>query len=345
METFLGIDYPTWWFIVLVALFSGYAILEGFDYGVGAWHLFLGSENSRQLAFAAIGPVWSGNEVWLVIGAGALFAGFPVIYATLFSAMYTPLMLFLAFIIFRAVSIEFRNKEKMRWWRRSWDVLYCISSIMLAFLIGVIFGNVLGGFKIGDTGDYVGSKFFAFLHPFTILTGFMVLFLFMSHGAIFLLLKTENALYARVKILQKISIIIFICLLILVSVYAAISFEHLGLHFQMYPVLYVLPVMVIGSIAGVNYMLKRGRCHRAFIFSCLTIVLLLLIAATGIYPNILISTVNPDYSLNVFNSSSSINSLKNMMIIAGIGMPFVLGYTFFAYKTFRGKVKIEDIEH
>ena len=134
---------------MLVALFSGYAILEGFDYGVGAWHLLLPDEKSRQIALAAIGPVWSGNEVWLVIGAGSLFAGFPIVYATLLSAMYTPMMLFLGFVIIRAVSIEFRNKEKMWWWRRSWDPLL-LSSVMLAFLIGVILGNILAGLKLAS---------------------------------------------------------------------------------------------------------------------------------------------------------------------------------------------------
>ena len=143
MDTFLGIDYPTLWFLVVGALFSGYAILDGFDLGAGAWHLFFRREESRRIALNAIGPVWDGNEVWLVIGGGALFAGFPVLYAAMFSAMYIPFMLFLAFLIFRAVSIEFRSKESMRWWRKLWDVSYCISSAILAFLLGVILGNVL----------------------------------------------------------------------------------------------------------------------------------------------------------------------------------------------------------
>ena len=149
MATLLGLDYPTWWFLVIGALFSGYAILDGFDLGAGALHLFFKEEESRRIALNAVGPVWDGNEVWLVIGGGALFAGFPVLYASLFSGMYIPFMLFLAFLIFRAVSIEFRSKEQMKWWRNLWDVSYCISSAMLALLLGVVLGNVLRGVAIG----------------------------------------------------------------------------------------------------------------------------------------------------------------------------------------------------
>ncbi|MEZ4894211.1 MAG: cytochrome d ubiquinol oxidase subunit II [Saprospiraceae bacterium] len=141
-------DYPTIWFMVVGALFSGYAILDGFDFGAGAWHLFF-KEQSRQIGLNAIGPVWDGNEVWLVIGGGALFAGFPVMYAAFLSALYIPFMLFLFFLILRAISIEFRSKEDMLWWRKTWDYVYGISSIMLAFLLGVVLGNVLQGIQIG----------------------------------------------------------------------------------------------------------------------------------------------------------------------------------------------------
>ncbi|MCB0662458.1 MAG: cytochrome d ubiquinol oxidase subunit II, partial [Saprospiraceae bacterium] len=131
MSTFLGIDYNTWWFLLVGGVFSGYAILDGFDLGAGAWHLFFKKEKSRRIALNAVGPVWDGNEVWLVIAGGALFAGFPEVYATMFSAMYIPFMLFLAFLIFRAVSIEFRSKEEMAWWRKTWDISYSVASIML----------------------------------------------------------------------------------------------------------------------------------------------------------------------------------------------------------------------
>ena len=159
METLFGLDYPTLWFLVVGGLFSGYAILDGFDFGAGAWHLFFKKEKSRRLALNAIGPVWDGNEVWLVIGGGALFAGFPVMYATLLSGMYVPFMLFLLVIIMRAVSIEFRSKEPMLWWRKMWDISYSVSSILLPFLLGVVLGNVLLGMPIGEGFEYEGDGF------------------------------------------------------------------------------------------------------------------------------------------------------------------------------------------
>eukprot|EP01035_Chromulina_nebulosa_P062861 gene62861-85973_t len=138
MATFLGLEYSTWWFLVVGATFTGYAILDGFDLGAGAIHLFLNKEESRRIALNAIGPVWDGNEVWLVIGGGALFAGFPAVYAAVFSAFYIPFMLFLMALIFRAISIEFRSKEPMLWWRKMWDVSYCVSSIIIALSLGLV---------------------------------------------------------------------------------------------------------------------------------------------------------------------------------------------------------------
>ena len=227
METFLGIDYPTWWFIIVGGLFTGYAILDGFDFGAGAWHLFLKKEESRRIALNAIGPVWDGNEVWLVIGGGALFAGFPIMYATFFSSLYIPFMLFLVFLIFRAISIEFRSKEEMLWWRKMWDIAYSVSSIVLAFLLGVVLGNVLQGIAIGENLSYQGNGFFEFLNPFALLVGFTSLFLFMSHGAIYLILKTEGRLFAKMTKLMKRSNQLFILFCSLMSVCTYVYIPHL----------------------------------------------------------------------------------------------------------------------
>ena len=168
METFLGIDYPTLWYLVIGLLFSGYAILEGFDFGAGAWHLFFRKDLSRRIAINAIGPIWDANQVWLVIGGGALFAGFPVMYATMLSAMYIPFMLFLMFNVLRAAAIKFRSAEEMPWWRLTWDITYSVSCIMIAFLLGVVLGNILQGFALGPNFTYHGGIFFSFLNPFLI---------------------------------------------------------------------------------------------------------------------------------------------------------------------------------
>lgn len=341
-ETLFGLDYPTWWFLVVGALFSGYAILDGFDFGAGAWHLFFKKEKSRRIALNAVGPVWDGNEVWLVIGGGALFAGFPNLYATMFSVMYIPFMLFLFFIIFRAVAIEFRSKERMLWWRKMWDITYSISSIMLAFLLGVVLGNILLGLPIGPNYSYEGSALLQFLHPYAILVGLTTLFLFMVHGAIYLLLKTEGRLFAKLIILLRKSIIIFIVAFGIMSLYTLVYIPHLSDDFKGNPLLFVFPVISFLSIANVPRLASKRRFKRAFIFTSLTIASLLVLVAIELYPTLLISTIGSEYDIDIYNAASSIGSLKIMMLIVAIGAPLVLFYTIFVYRTFRGKVKLDE---
>lgn len=345
METLLGIDYPTLWFLVVGGLFSGYAILDGFDFGAGAWHLFFKKEESRRIALNAVGPVWDGNEVWLVIGGGALFAGFPVLYATLFSSMYIPFMLFLVFIIFRAISIEFRGKENMTWWKKTWDIGYSVSSIMLAFLLGVVLGNVLQGIAIGKDYSYEGQGFFEFLNPYSILVGITTLALFMMHGAIFLLLKTEGRLFAKLKFLFKRGMIFFFVSFGILSIYTLIYIPHLSDDFRGNPSLFIVPLLAFLSIANVPRLVNKKKYLRAFLFSSLTISFLLVLVAIELYPILLISTVDTAYNLDIYNSAASEKSLGIMLTIVAIGAPLVAGYTFFVYKTFWGKVKIDETSY
>lgn len=342
METLFGIDYPTWWFLVVGGLFSGYAILDGFDLGAGAWHLFFRKEMSRRIALNAVGPVWDGNEVWLVIGGGALFAGFPVMYATFFSSLYLPFILFLIFIIFRAIAIEFRGKEEMAWWKRIWDISYSVSSIMLAFLLGVVLGNVLQGIQVGPDYQYMGSGFFEFLNPYSILTGITTLAMFMMHGAIYLLLKTEGRLYAKLTFLLKRGIVFFIISFSLLSLYTLLYMPHLSDKFRDTPSLFFVPLLVFLSIANIPRLASKRKYMQAFIFSGISIGLLLVLSAIELYPNLLISTIDPAYNLDIYKSASSLKTLKIMMLMAAIGTPLVLGYTIFVYLTFRGKVKLDE---
>ena len=222
MEYFLGIDYPTLWFLVVGLLFSGYAILEGFDYGAGAWHLFFKKDLSRRIAINAIGPLWDANQVWLVIGGGALFAGFPVMYATMLSSMYVPFMLFLMLLVLRSSAIKFRSAEEMLWWRKTWDIIYFISNVLISFLLGVVVANILQGLEIGENLSYKGGMFFAFLNPYAIMVGLTTVSLFMTQGAIFLLLKTEGRLHARLTFLLKKGMIFFIDSFAATSLYTLI---------------------------------------------------------------------------------------------------------------------------
>lgn len=344
MSTFLGMDYPTWWFLVVGALFSGYAILDGFDLGAGAWHLFLKDEKSRRIALNAVGPVWDGNEVWLVIGGGAMFAGFPVLYASLFSGMYILFMLFLAFLIFRAVSIEFRSKESMKWWTKLWDISYCISSVMLALLLGIVLGNVLNGIAIGPGYEFSGY-WFEFLNPFAILVGITTLALFMMHGSIYLAMKTEGQLFTRVTGLVRNAIIFFVACYVIVTFYTLIFIPQLSDRLRQNPGLFIIPLLAFLSIANVPRLVSKGKFLMAFIFSSLTVSLLLILVAVELYPVLIVSSLDMQFNITIYNAASSDKSLGIMLAICAIGAPLVIIYTIFVYRTFWGKVKMDETSY
>jgi cytochrome d ubiquinol oxidase subunit II len=344
METLLGIDYPTLWFLVVGGVFSGYAILDGFDLGAGAMHLFFKKDKSRRIALNAVGPVWDGNEVWLVIGGGTLFAGFPVMYATLLSAMYIPFMLFLLFIILRAVSIEFRSKEEMKWWRKTWDIVYSVSSMMLALCLGIVLGNVLHGMPLDENFEYEGN-WFAFFNFYAILTGLTTLALMTLHGGIYLCLKTEGKLFDKVERLLKYAVFIFVALFIALSIYSLTTYPHLSDKFRATPILGIVPLLAILSIANIPRLLNKRRFLRAFIFSSLTFAFLLIIVAIELYPQLLFANNDPSNSITIYNAASSDKSLGIMLLIAAIGTPLIVAYTYFVYRAFWGKVKMDETSY
>lgn len=344
METLLGIDYPTLWFLIVGGLFSGYAILDGFDLGAGAWHLFLKKEESRRIALNAVGPVWDGNEVWLVIGAGALFAGFPVLYATLLSAMYIPFMLFLAFLIFRAVSIEFRGKEPMKWWRKMWDISYSFSSALLAILLGVVLGNVLQGFALDENLEFRGH-WLEFINPYSILVGITTLALFMMHGAIYLSMKTEGKLFTRVTGMLKTAFFFFIVSFSMVTLYTLVYIPHLSDDFINSPELFIVPLLAFLSIANIPRLASKKKYLLAFVFSAITVSLLMMLVAIELFPVLILSTLDEANSITIYNAASSDKALGIMLTISAIGGPLVLIYTIFVYRTFWGKVKLDETSY
>lgn len=341
-ETLFGIDYPSLWYLVVGVLFTGYAILDGFDFGAGALHLFIKGEKNRRIALNAIGPVWDGNEVWLVIGGGALFAGFPVFYATFLSSMYIPFMLFLLFIIFRAISIEFRSKEPYVWWRTMWDIFYSVSSIALAFLLGILMGNVLQGIAIGKNHEYQGGVLLDFINPYALMVGFTTLSLFMIHGTIYLLLKTEGKLYEKLTFISQNTFIFFIISFSTTTLYTLIYIPHLSDLFKSNNLFFIIPFLAILCIANIPRLIVKKRYRIAFIFSSLTIAFMLLFVGVELYPNLLLSTIDSDYNINIYNAASSHKSLGIMLVICAIGAPLVLAYTVFVYYTFKGKVELDE---
>jgi len=258
METFLNIELGTWMFLVIGAVFSGYAILDGFDLGAGTVHLFLRKEESRRIALNAIGPVWDGNEVWLVIGGGTLFAGFPKVYATLLSAFYTPFILFLVMLILRAIAIEFRSKETMLWWRKLWDIVYSLSSTLVGFTLGVVLGNIVRGIAIDDNMIFKGGLVDIF-NPYALLTGLTVVALFALHGSVYLVMKTADKLADRLDYISKIAGMLFTICYVSLSIATLVYVPHALDNFKETNVLFVIPVITLQLLLNERLLIVRKK--------------------------------------------------------------------------------------
>lgn len=341
---FLGIDYTTWWFLVFGGVISGYAILDGFDLGAGALHLFLKKEESRRIALNAIGPVWDGNEVWLVIAGGALFAGFPIAYAAVFSAFYLPVMIFLIGLIWRAVAIEFRSKEPGKIWRLTWDIVYTFACVVVTLSLGLMLGNIALGLPLNEEKEFIGTML-SFFNLFSFLVAITTLALFMMHGAIYLAMKTENRLYVKLTVLAKNFTIFFLVAFSLTTLYTLLYIPHLSDKIRSNPQYFIFPVIMILAIASIPRQLKRGNYRLAFVFSSITIASLLIAVAVEVFPNLLYASNNPANSITIQNAASSRQTMKTLLIIALIGTPLVATYTAFVFWTFKGKVKLDEMSY
>ena len=329
------------WFMLVGALFMGYAVLDGFDLGVGALHLFSRSDSERRMMLNSIGPVWDGNEVWLVTGGGALFAAFPEVYATVFSGFYIPFMLLLFALIFRAVAIEFRSKRPGAMWRGAWDVSFSAASVLSALLIGITLGNIAYGIPLDASHEYAGS-FFGLLNPYALLVGVTTVGLFMMHGAIYVVIKTEGELNARARLWVRNTIIFFVLMYGITTMVTLLYVPHMTEYIRAHPVLFVVPLVNVLAIANVPRQIHRGREFQAFLSSCAAVIALLALFGIGMFPNMVFSSPIAENSLTIYNSASSARTLKIMLVIAAIGFPLVLAYTVSIYWIFRGKVKIES---
>ena len=340
----MTLDLNTIWFALVGVLFIGYAILDGFDLGVGALHLFTKTDTERRLMINSIGPVWDGNEVWLVTGGGALFAAFPEVYATSFSGFYLAMMLLLFALIFRAVAIEFRSKRESKTWRSTWDVSFSIASIIGALLIGVALGNIARGVPLDGRHVFSGS-FFSLLNPYALLVGVTTVALFMMHGAIYALMKTEGDLQAKIRSWINKTILFFIICYALTTAATLIYVPNMTNNISEFPWLFVIPILNMLAIANIPREIHHKRYFRAFLSSCASLAALLVLFGIDMYPNLIYSNPDPANSLTIYNSASSQKTLGIMGIIALIGMPIVLAYTTTIYWIFRGKVKLNDTSY
>jgi len=328
------------WFVLIGVLLAGYTILDGFDLGAGMLHLFVArSDAERRQVINSVGPVWDGNEVWLLTGGGALFAAFPKVYATVFSGLYLALMLLLAALILRAVSLEFRSKLAGPGWRSTWDAIFAVSSFLPSLLFGVAVGNILRGLPLDQEQEFAGS-FVGLLNPFALVVGLMSVAMFLVQGSAWLNLKTEGAVCDRARAWAKGSWLAFIALWIVATIVSRVGLPQLWRAFA-HPVAWLVPVVFVASAAGFRALIGSRRPGVAFLLSSVAIAALWGIAGLGLYPNLVPALVGGE-SLTVTNACSSPLALRVMFVVALIGMPFVIGYTIFIYSRFKGPVKLDE---
>lgn len=329
------------WFGLLAVLLTGYAILDGFDLGVGITHLFTKGDEARRISLNSIGPLWDGNEVWLVTFGGALFAAFPEAYATLFSAFYLPFMALVFALIFRAVSIEFRSKHDSRMWRGAWDFGFCAASALATFLFGVATGNAMLGLPLDERGIFVGTLV-DMLNPYSIVVGALAVALFAMHGTIYLYLKTEGDLQKSVYNRMWATFGTFVTFYMLTTIFTLVEVPRATANFKAYPWAWIVVVLNVLAIANIPRSIFRNKPAHAFASSCCTVAAFVFLLCVALFPNLVTSLPNEAHSLTVYNAASSQKTLAIMAVIALVGMPCVLTYTFIVYRTFHGKVRLDE---
>jgi cytochrome d ubiquinol oxidase subunit II len=327
------------WFVLWGVLWAVYFMLDGFDFGTGMLRNFVArDESERHLSLSSIGPVWNGNEVWLITAGGATFAAFPLTYASMFSFLYLPMLLILFSLILRGVSIEFRGKHDSRRWRSTWDWVLAVTSFTAPLVLGVGFGNIFQGLPIAADG-YKGS-FLRLFNPYGLLTAVLFVALFLQHGAVWLTLKTEGALSERSSRLAGnlwYGVLVVTAGFLVLTAFATKLYNNFFSH----PGWLFVPALAVASLASVKVFHSRGRMLGAFLSSCALIVLVVATGLLGLFPNLIPSTLDPGASLTIFNSSSGPYTLRLMSIVAAVFVPIVIVYQVLVYRFFRAKVTPE----
>ncbi len=332
----------TTWFVLYVMIIGGYVILDGFDLGVGMLAPFVAKDDREQrILLNSIGPVWDGNEVWLVLGGGALFAAFPLVYASLFSGFYLAMMLVLLVLILRTVAIEFRSKRESTAWRTTWDWFFFASSLAITVLLGVALGNVIRGVAIDAQGN-MDIDLVDLLNPYSLAVGLTAVAMLCLHGGIFLTQKVEDELLARVSRLVPRLMAVFFVLMTGLIAWTLTLDRPIDDNYYDRKWIAVFPLLALLAALAAWRQIHHRRYLTAFVCSAGMIGLLLGAVAAGLYPVLLPSSTSSSYDLTIHNAASAEPTLMVMFVIALIGMPFVLLYTAGVYYFFRGKVRLDD---
>jgi len=334
-------DLPTIWFILIAVLFIGYFFLEGFDFGVGILMPVIGKDDTdRRVILNTFGPFWAGNEVWLITAGGAMFAAFPHWYATLFSGFYLPLFLILIALILRIVGIEYRSKVPDQRWRKTGDGFVFFGSLLPAFLWGVAITNIVRGVPIDATMTFTGDLF-TLLNPYALLGGLFSTSVFVLHGALFLSLRTTNALRDRAR---RVATVMWLPVGVLGTAFTLWGYTQTDIfdHYGLFPG--TLPLIAIAAFASIIVFVRTRLDGLAFAAAGLTIVMGTALAFAGLFPRVMVSSLGPAYDLTIYNASSSEYTLTLMAIVAAIFLPIVLLYQGWNYWVFRHRVTREQIE-
>ena len=335
------------WFVLWSVLWAVYFMLDGFVLGTGFMAGFLAkNDTEKRVLINSVGPIWDGNEVWLVTAGGATFAAFPTTYALMFSNLYSALILLLFALIVRGVSFEFRGKIDSNAWRSSWDTAIIISSFLPALLFGVAFGNIFKGIPMTNNFttfnfSYDGSLI-GLLNPYGLLTGVLFVLLFAVHGSLYAAIKTTGDLSKRgAEIANK----LWLPLLVVAVAFLGYTYPATKLYdnYLKAPVLLIVPLIAVVSLLLIKVFIAKGSCHKAFLFSCFTIVFVVFTGVAGLFPNLIPSSIDPLSNLTIFNSSSSLLTLKIMTGVVAVFLPIVIAYKIWVYRLFRAPVTNEDV--
>lgn len=341
----------TLWFYIVAVMVAAYVVLDGFDLGAGALHLFVARNDAeRRTVLQSIGPVWDGNEVWLLAGGGAMVLAFPKLYASGFSGFYLPLMMVLWLLILRAIAIEFRSHLESPIWRPLWDTIFSISSLLLAVFLGAALGNVVRGVPLNGDGFFftplwtsfqVGGDELGILDWYTVTVGATSLLALTYHGAQWIMLKTEKEVRDRAK---KAAGIVWPLLILFVALVTVMTFSiqpHVPEQMNAAPLSYLLPLLALVGITGSRVFMARGRELAAFLGSAAFLVFMLASVVFGLYPLVLPATGDPSLSLTIHNASGPPYALSVALIWWVPGMALVVTYTTFMYRQMRGKVELD----
>ncbi|OAG28103.1 cytochrome d ubiquinol oxidase subunit II [Thermodesulfatator autotrophicus] len=326
------------WFILWGVLWAVYFMLDGFDFGIGMLLPFAAkNDTERRIMYNSVGPVWDGNEVWLITAGGATFAAFPTTYAVMFSALYTPLLLILFALIFRGVAFEFRGKEESPLWRTVWDVCLVLGSFLPSLLFGVAFANFFKGLPIDANGIMHGNTL-TLLNPYGLLGGLLFVVMFIVHGALWLAVKSNGDLQKRAKkIAERFWVLEMV--LVLVFLIATGLVTDIWANYFKYKWLLVIPAAALVAYFAIPAFLSRAAYWYAWFASSAAIVFTVAFGIAGLFPRLIPSSLNPEWSLTIYNSSSSPLTLKVMTVVALVFVPLVIAYQIWTYKLFSEKIK------